>query len=303
MDKDYLKQFSNENVEKLLLQPSAIPILEDILNREINLYSKLKDKRLNFGKVPSPQELFPLLEETKPEVDEFLGVSEIKNPGIQYHSQNENILLLSLGIGISGGIGSCVITKGLYFGFEALDYVFIATSLFISAFGSAGIYYNNTRPSEYSPEKGISLKKQKRELIIPVIAHEYTHHVQKEKGFPYEKFECLREGQARSVQNAIALKWMEEDNPSSLCGNIVYNLPEVRSVYFWSAEKNRRTPNPYLCEEQESKYDKFLRDRLRKQGKPTEHALGNAFFSTLEAREGTGIHKEIMAGRYQLPSF
>ncbi len=35
---------------------------------------------------------------------------------------------------------------------------------------------------------------------------------------------------------------------------------------------------------------------------PTDYAFGNAFFSILEARDGTDIHKEIMAGRYQLPS-
>lgn len=135
--------------------------------------------------------------------------------------------------------------------------------------------------------------------IISEIAHEYTHHIQKEKGFPFDcryKFmECFMEGQARSIERHISLKrYAQEENPALLLAQLKYRqIPEIQDVYLWLTKNLGIAQNSSLLQgHRENKYIEL-----------DTHALGNAFFSILEAREGTGIHKEIMAGRYQLPSF
>lgn len=78
-------------------------------------------------------------------------------------------------------------------------------------------------------------------------------------------------------------------------------MDQEKSVYFWVTGKLGATRKMEM--EPQTIYDLNTLSFLNATKTPTPHALGNAFFSILEAREGTGIHKEIMAGRYQLPPF
>lgn len=151
----------------------------------------------------------------------------------------------------------------------------------------------------------ISLKKEPRSILIPVLAHEYTHHVQSHK---FLFLHYLLEGQARSVQRYISGVYTErENNPTFSSHNLMhFDLPELKAAYVWLCQKNNMTPKYYLCQPQTRKEKKYLRiaEKFKeKNTKPNGHVIGNAFFSVLEFLEGKGIHRDIISEKYQLPSF
>lgn len=148
----------------------------------------------------------------------------------------------------------------------------------------------------YLPKiKSIYLRRLPLSDLIPILAHEYTHHVQFQRGIPYyQDLSTFCEGQAHSVQRYVSLRqYVEKDNPAFLLSNFDYDTTLLGEVYVWLMKNLGKPQKSNLV--RKIRYHCFI-------DKPTKPALGNAFFSILEAREGTEIHKEIMAGRYQLPS-
>src|SRR3989344_1383462 len=238
MNKEYLEQFSDKNIKKLLLNEENILPLEHILDLNLRQGSKIRRKKIDLGTIPLPKDLHSLLDEIKSDIDEFLGVTRIKNPKVQY----------------------------------------------------GGLTLNRRFEGRYYPKpKLISLRRLKLSDLIPILAHEYTHHVQFQRGIPYHQdLTSFCEGQAHSVQRYISLrKLIEKDNFAFLLSNLDYDNPPLREVYFWLMKNLGKPQNSNLT--RRIRYHCFI-------DKPTKHAFGNAFFSILEARESTGIHKEIMAG-------
>lgn len=107
MDK-YFKQFDDERIEQLFCVQKNIPILEEIINKDIRVYSKLKDLPLNYGKIPKRSHLPLLLAEIKPMVDVFFGAPKIKAPtvdykrilerGLQFSDFSDFLMFFSIGV-------------------------------------------------------------------------------------------------------------------------------------------------------------------------------------------------------------
>ena len=119
--------------------------------------------------------------------------------------------------------------------------------------------------------------------MILIMAHEYTHHIQKEEGFFLDNVDYFYEGQARTVQRHISFKKQtDEGNSAYVLENLQsYDLPELQATYIWLSKNYGKTPIKSLCQD------------LTK-------TIGNTFLLLMERKFGTGIHKEIMAGKYQL---
>jgi|SRR3989344_6468084 len=84
MDEKGLKFFSNDPITSLLHMTGNLPMLEDLINENLVLYSQLKKQKLRFGNTPAREELPKLLNEIKLQVDDFFGVSTISVPTIDY---------------------------------------------------------------------------------------------------------------------------------------------------------------------------------------------------------------------------
>ncbi len=271
---NYFSQFNDKCIEQAFLHHEMVPILEKIIDNNMRIYSKLKDITLDYGEVPKRSDLHLLLEDVKIIVDTFFGVSKIKAPTVDYKR---------------------ILERGLQFS-DFSDFLMFFPSAY-NILRSKGHYYDI---SEH-----ISLKKEPRGSLIPVLAHEYTHHVQKHKFLflPY-----LLEGQARSVQRHISGVYTErENNPTFLSHNLMhFDLPELKVAYLWLCQKHDIAPKIYLCQPQTKKEKQYLRiaEKFKeKNTKPNYHMMGNAFFSVLEFLEGKGIHRDIISEKYQLPSF
>ena len=135
--------------------------------------------------------------------------------------------------------------------------------------------------------------------MILIMAHEYTHHIQKEEGFFLDNVDYFYEGQARTVQRHISFKKQtDEGNSAYVLENLQsYDLPELQATYIWLSKNYGKTPIKSLCQDLTKTSDlKYLRNY----NIPTKHAICNTFLLLMERKFGTGIHKEIMAGKYQL---
>lgn len=317
MDKDYLQQFSDENIRRVLLRTENIPLLEDLLAKEIALGEKLQKQKLNLGSIPATNDLPALLEEVKPHVDDFLGVAEIEVPNIGYKcdydaylSSQNKYRCTSLGF-VAFSLASLLAIPVLSIGL--MEY---AQPLAIGFLGSITIpslgfgFYNgikfvknensftkeNSGTSYYS-KNAIFLRVKEKKRLINHLAHEYTHHVQKEKGISYQNYQYFCEGQAQAVGGYIDTKYcLMENDPAFLLQSLEDDVGSLKATYIWLAEKLQKRPNRSLLVP--TAYENYNLTRLKERGRPTKHAISTAFFSLLEAREGTGIHKEIMAGRY-----
>src|SRR3989344_2202115 len=315
MDLRYLRQFNNKSIKLALLHPKNVSLLEELLEKETRVFEDVQKRKLEPGVIPSTNTLPTLLEEVKIHVDSFLGVKEITSPAIDYRLNYETYLatrnkwknaalisgLLSGGA-LSTGAGNLLTDREL------------ATSAAASllCFGGAFIYSilkqtkNEKKFREENEESSsywdnhISLKVEEKTMLIPTLAHEYTHHVQEEKGIPYYNgFECFCEGQARSVQKQVGIKYfILENNPAFLLNSLEDNLSEYKAVYFWLMAKLRKTPNVNLFLATSIYENQGDIDYFKEHNKPATHALGNVFFSLLESREGTEIHKAILQGEY-----
>src|SRR3989344_2730216 len=301
MDEKYWKQFSNENIERLLLKKENVGALDDIITKEIGAVYALNWDKASGGRVLKKSELSSLLEEVKPEVDNFSGVSGIRSPTISYNelfSKEKKYAWVA-----SGCSGFGLLTTSYSYATNP-DFWLVQGATALISLGVLGYSLGCVRASlkdgsTYSraPLEHISLKKAPRTQLILSIEHEYTHHLQLKKGL-----KSFPEGQARSLQRYIGRIYSErEDNLGFIIFNFLsYDLPEWKTVRSWIRNKLNGDPLPniFLTKEEAGNYH-----YLKKYQKPTPHATSNAFFSILEAREGLGIHKEIMAGKYQLSSF
>ena len=81
MDKSYLKQIKNKNLEAILLSKDNIPVVEHLLSiesQELQRLKKLKEEgKLDFGKKYSRKQLKELFPMVKGKVDNFLNVNNI----------------------------------------------------------------------------------------------------------------------------------------------------------------------------------------------------------------------------------
>lgn len=263
-------QFTDENITQILLRAESTLFLEEIINRDTQCYLQFKDEPLDYGKAPARKDLSLLLEEVKLLVDDFLGASEINPPTVDYKN------LFREGIPSSFG-----------------DFLMFFPWAY-NTLKSKGHYCDI---SEH-----ITLKKEAKGKLIPVLAHEYAHHVQRKKISFIDYFE---EGQARSVQRHISNFYAEkEDNLTFSVHNLrEYDLPELKVAYIWLCGEHGVIQKPYLSQartEKEKRYLDIAWTLKARNAEPGKHIKGNAFFSILEYVEGTEIHRQITAGKYKL---
>jgi len=146
----------------------------------------------------------------------------------------------------------------------------------------------------------VQLKKEKSVNLIPVIAHEYTHHIQFKKDFVAKEDSMFMEGHARGVQRYIAKTYREkEDNDAFLYDILNWDVGEIKSAYIWACKKIKNPIRKSLLRIGTSRDidEKICRITERN---PTEHALGNAFFSIYENDFGDQIYKEMIHGNFKI---
>jgi len=292
-------------LEGLLLNKNAFSLLEDVLKRDNELEDEIRYKYSDYGKFVSKARLKELLKEVKPEVDDFLGISDMPTPSIV--TSNCNALLLPLlrlptlplafygGAHFFGGGLGLLLVKG-----DILS-DFASVGLGLTALIGAGIWEQavNPDPDTYNPfGHRVAIGRAHEEEASVTIAHEYAHHVQKKKWGSKSfdiRYSSFFEGFCRGVERNTAKKRYEEhNNERALKDHFTRHIPEIKVVYNWMCECLGKYPDRKAMQ-----YVPYGHTRGKWLWKaPCNHALGNAALYLYESTQGTRIYKDILKGDF-----
>ncbi len=274
------EDFQIENLRERLLDKNNLPILEDLLNKEIqrrNWLKELKSKgALDFGPKYSRKELPVVLAQVKADVDKFLGTSHVDMPRSDYFTFF-SIHGLPPG-GFLVGAGNA---------FSNQETITVGVELLIYAFLTAGCMYILFSEPRYNQlSKKITLRRQKRSDIIPVFAHEYSHYLQQRYVFPgLVSDHATKEGHSRGVERFIADLYKDRTgNLAFVYGSNKRHVGDLGEMYKWLCRKHGLQP----------------KIKIRKLGLfASEHAIGTTAFYIQEALQGDKIFRQILDGTFK----
>ena len=306
MNPEYLQQFRNENLRKLLLREENIPRLEEVLNDHSENFLLLKraigtKKEADSTRKVEKGELREVFSEVCRDVNAFLETNT-NMPQCRYgdllNPKGEKITVIALLIA-AGFFLYEARSLGLKEGIPALVtsqyYLYLADKIF---WMSSNPHYNRFSKKVTIPKRHYSL----RTSFIPVAAHEYAHHVQREAeikpSFSSPRmFRIFHEGHAYGVERYIAEVYKQKEN-NPFFEFLISNrtIGELKNVYLWSCRFHKREPKQDLLRAISSEDAYYLRRRY-----PNTHAMGNALFSIYEAEQGNRIYREMIHGRFKFP--
>ncbi|MBI2572744.1 hypothetical protein HYV86_02700 [Candidatus Woesearchaeota archaeon] len=273
-----------------LLKPETVSLLETILEEDVAELGRIQ-KRHDEGKLPlgmplSLEEYRAHFPQIKARVDDFLGVEGITTPQIRGHSANTKYLYFGIGLATMAGgaaLGVCVDHRLILSGF--LGAIPLRTAYVeLQADDCEG---------EYRPNKMQMVELERsREQLLPIVGHEYVHHVQWQKGLlSFNPFQLratqkaiLTEGHACGVQRHLARQYaQEEDNEVFIYHNLTLDITKLKRLYTWLCKERQVTVRP-----------EFQQDGFKPHLEV--HAVGLGYFLTREMSEGSRIYADWIAG-------
>ncbi len=285
MNKKYLAQIKNSNLQKLLLKESNIPIIEDLLDVKIQrLITIKKNKNLDFGnKVCSKEELDEIFPKVKKDVDNFLDSKKSDMPSYGYcqyfniFKQIKNPIKIYKTFSISKRIKSSI------------------NICLFNLLVSSGTNYNSFLES-------ISLKKTRRVDMINNIIHEYDHHIQNKsilKNVFSKQYSFFEEGHAIGVERHLAEFYRkQEDNNAFIYKILNRTISEIKATYMWMCWKLEKPIRKSLLKNM-TPIESFEISKILTLGEPTNHAKGNTFFSVYETKYKKQIYKDTIHENFQ----
>lgn len=275
------EDFKRDSLKERLLDKNNLPILEDLLNKEIQKrkwLEELKNKgALDFGLKYSRKELPAILAQVKADVDEFLGTSQVVMPRSDYFTFFSIYGILPGYFLVRGGMEVLVNQSspliGAAFVIDAIITAYCMFQLF------SGPQYNHL-------SKKITLRKEKRADIIPIFAHEYAHYLQHRLLFPeLTSDHATKEGHARGVERFMANLYKErEDNLAFAYGSNERQVEDLGEMYNWLCRKHGVQPKIKI-----NKFGWFVDD----------YSIGTTALYIQEALQGNKIFREILEGKFQ----
>lgn len=283
----------NHTVLNELLDINNVPLLEEILNKELKLFGSLKGKKLDFSPIPKKEELDELFEEVKDEVDRFLHIAPLEGCSCRYKTlwKDGRDGLMKIPSGTILLISSIVALSSLGITTGTLPFVFAlgkGVKNYIDGWNS--IEQHQKSPSVYANEnKEIQLNKNHKESLIPTIAHEYAHFVQEMFGLRFDINKTMTEGHARCVERHVAFdRARKEDNQAYLFNHVYRTVPELRTTYLWLCRNFGLVPHKGLTKFR-TESDNVHQRILKRKGRPSYYSVGTSHMLLMEKKHGKAI--------------
>jgi hypothetical protein len=298
----YRERIEDDELEDMLLNIENVPVIEELMYRESRRVERLrglvKRGELRFGRKIKQGEMRELLPEVCREVNNFLGVMPIEPvdiPNAEYYNifnpKLKNMLLLT-----SFGLSEAAMIMGagnMVYG-DAMN----PKDIFLLLAGGAALFrcskeYSDMKCPKYNAKtKKIILQKTSREKLIPIIAHEYAHHIQRRRGINKTKWSIFTEGHARGVQRKISKIFSERENNEAFIYQISeMDMGEYKKAYRFMCEELGITANESLMRTK-TRLDRYRNKEIN------SHQIGNSLFSILEEKHGDGIYKKMIHGNF-----
>ena len=296
----YQAGISDRYIYSALTELEGLGALEWLLMREMqNIWEFVKineGKLINFGPELKKRDLEEVLSDVKKEVDNLLDTNNCSSPSINYDSIFGKEMRLAwmllaascftLPLSPLAGIPLVLAsTAALVYGKKKTAMLDDKKNNFI-ALADYSRKYNHIR---------LNKKINKRVPIIPIISHEYAHHVQsyflRENRFT----KAFREGHALGIQRHISRIYAEkEDNKNFLVAGLEMDIYSILKTYLWSCKVNSKEPNQSLCGLFCRQDFKNLIDNYKKLIDIDNYSLGNSFMLLQEAVYGQEIYKKML---------
>ncbi|PIN68936.1 hypothetical protein COV93_07385 [Candidatus Woesearchaeota archaeon CG11_big_fil_rev_8_21_14_0_20_43_8] len=264
MDARYKNRFRYHRLHQLFLKAENIPILEDILSTEGARLQRLRDQKhsdlLRFGKIPKEEELIDILRLVKKRVDAMLDLNQVRPCKIRYW----NLLDLT--------------NNPISIGKKHQE------------LSSVAWYSSNM----------ITIKPTALEHLVPIIAHEYTHHIQYEifGDIHGESWKAFKEGHARALvrhfSNAIARDECSEEYCYKMQNRTVNTLLEA---YRHLCSTNGHTASRALLS---IPTEKQIIPLL---GRTIDKAIGLGLFLIIEQDKGQEMYRDMLQGTFEFPKW
>lgn len=270
-----MEELRNKDITNFLFDKENVECLEHVLNRESKFFTKLDSYEmiLYYGEKVKKKDLRPLFLEVKNHVDDFLDTKDFKEPRCNYFSilkpSHQSVMVWLL-----YGYSIFSLSPGLL----VLGMMF---------------HYLATKGNSYSHiTKSLTLAKEDKKLLTPILAHEYTHFVQhRNKADLYG----LIEGHARGVERYIARLYREKkDDKAYLYHTLAHTVGELKNAYKWICKKTQKTPNKNLLNVKAPNNSAGLLGLIGL--KPTHYAIGTAAMSIVEEQHGLDVYKRYVHG-------
>ncbi len=276
------KEFKdNELVEKLKTYDCHNQI-EHLLNEELEefkIIDKLtKTKQIKKGRKVTKKELIDIANKAFLDVNNFFEIDNTQFPHVEQFSllQKENRHILTKYITSNAFVMSSAYLNANEFSNWAIPLVPASIMLFYAVRS----HIKPPSATYIKKQQKIKLSKFKKTKLIPIIAHEYTHHLQNLNNNITKNFGIFIEGQARMVDKHIAKKYSARENNKAYSHEVLNrSVHELMSAYIWLSKELKKQPNASLTNEHMFQYSDDMQ-YLSENKIPHNHALGNAYMST-----------------------
>lgn len=306
MNQTYWEQYSNRNMLTLLITPLNIPLLEKAIDDEeakfLNLEQQrlegklVKDGKLNLQVVidtPTQYEQEIITEALTQGKKDELTIAIFDNAHlelIQIQSDSFNKVKEDVERFLqTPNMPECT----FYFNPEIID-----------------AHDKHQALAFYIPVlKRITLSALPRAVLLPVVAHEYTHHIQTVCGAVSNDRRIFMEGHARGVEGYIAQAYSLQENPAFNYLFTIMRYGELYATYtqicetFGEQKRKKHVANkicpPNLLQTIKQKITALLKPFKKLDILPAQ-AYGSAFFYLHEKAFGPEIYRDMIHERYDL---
>lgn len=300
-----IEKYKNDSLLAHITKRRNIQILEEILDRETSRLKQLQKTKQKPGKRLNKKGLQEMLAEVKPHIDEFLDVPpematlcEISYPNMlkkNYYSMFDMVTEQNP-IKTQIKVSASLLTIGLAGSmlFECIRDAPPTMSLCLGLFGLTPVIaqiLSNAFEAHYEPHRGfyepneesITVTRTRRTLLIPLIAHEYAHHVENMLSTTqFPELNSFREGLSLGAEKHIARIYKEkEDNDSFEFNDLNYSISTLTNAYSHMCKKFGRLPNKNL----------ILDRKVRELDK---YCIGNTYFRIEAESRGETVYRDAL---------
>ncbi len=297
----------NSELLRQLCRQENLGELEILISSQLEEFVPINLSELEFGAGLTSEEIKEIFPKVKEDVDNFLGTHHIDVPDCDYYNFFKPGLntipfwinysfaasvpiYLTLGETIrnylpedlNSIVSNIILSPGL--GILTILPFLISFNGYLANLTSGydPLFRHITLQKEEMNEETGTLRKISRPKLIPIMAHEYAHHVQKKQGLALFDNRVLLEGHARGVERHISELYCErEGNDAFMYGIYNRTITELQQTYGW------------ICRRLEIKgREEFLPKKQTREIGP--HAAGNTLFLLWEQTKGSEIYKEVL---------
>ncbi|MFH1333184.1 MAG: hypothetical protein ABIH53_03040, partial [archaeon] len=298
-------KYNDINLCRYIKEKENLQILEEILAQELEYYNTTLKKKLKFGKRIPKKHLEETLEEIKTPINEFLDITpgqidacKITYPGIfdrnyfYRFKETKKYIPLKLSLKMTALLAICT-TGSILINLNHLGTITPAMmAISVGAIASPlvtrelmaqwGIHYQEHAGCYWPDRKEILITRSRREALIPVLAHEYTHHIT-ERILNLFTQNAFNEGIAMGTESHIAKLYHEkEDNKAFEYNTTLVDITTLTRSYAWSRQQSGKEPNKKLV-----KSKKIIKDL-------DHYDVGNAYFKIEAAKKGETAYKDAL---------